>query len=83
MGARGAWVQKVSIACQKWFACFRAKNFNLNDEERSGRPQGFESQALEELLDEDPSQSTRQLAARLQVDRTTVLDRLYQTGKIL
>ncbi len=64
----------VSVrTCQNWFARFREGNFNLEDEERSGRPQELETNELESLLEEDPRQSTRELALKLQVDQSTVL----------
>jgi histone-lysine N-methyltransferase SETMAR len=68
--------------CQKWFARFRSENFHLDDEERSGKPQELYSDELQEFLEEDPSQSTYQLAARLQVDHKTVVNRLHEIGKI-
>lgn len=68
--------------CQEWFAQFRSKNYDLNDADRSGRPQKLKTDDLEALLDEDPSQSTRELGERLEVDHTTVLRRLHDMGKI-
>jgi len=68
--------------CQNWFARFKAGNFNLEDEERSGRPQELQSDELEALLDEDPRQSTRELALRLNVDQSTIVRRLHDLGKI-
>lgn len=69
--------------CRKWFSQFRNSNFSLDDEERSGRPQELHSDELQELLDEDAGQSTRQLAGRLQVSQSTVENRLHEMGKIL
>ena len=40
--------------CQKWFASFRSANFDLEDQDRSGRPQELETDELETLLKEDP-----------------------------
>ena len=68
--------------CQKWFARFRDGNFNLDDEERSSRPQELETTKLEKLLDEDPRQSSRELAVMLGVEHTTVLRHLHTLGKI-
>jgi transposase len=69
--------------CQNSFARFRNGNLNLNDEERSGRPQELEVDALQGLLNEDPRQSTWEMAERLQVFHKTVLNRLHEMGKIL
>ena len=57
--------------CQKWFAMFRSGDFDLEDKERSGRPQELETDNLEELLEEDPRQSTQELAEQLGVDHST------------
>ncbi len=59
--------------CQNWFARFRSGDFDLNDQERSGRPEELETDALQALLDEDPRQSTRDLAELLKVDQATVV----------
>ena len=67
---------------QNWFARFRNGKFTLEDDYRSGRPVELETDELEALLEEDPSQSTRELGNRLGVDHSTVLRRLDQLGKI-
>ena len=54
----------------------------MENEERSGRPQELQSDELEALLDEDPRQSTRELALRLNVDQSTINRRLHELGKI-
>ena len=69
--------------CQYWFQRFKAGNFSVEDEERSGRPENFEDKELQALLDEDPTQSENQLAQALGVDRSTVSRRLKKMGKIL
>ena len=46
--------------CQKWFAKFRSGDFDLEDKERSERPQELETDNLEELLEEDLRSSTRE-----------------------
>ena len=58
--------------CQNWFTRFRNGNFDLEDQERSGRPQELETDELEALLEEDPRQSTTELAKQLGVHQTTV-----------
>ena len=68
--------------CQRWFDRFRSEDFDLNDKERSGRPVEADDNRLEELLEEDPRQSSRELALALSVTHTTVLNRLHALGKV-
>ena len=68
--------------CQQWFVKFRNNNFDLEDEQRSGKPRQLTSDDLQALLDENPRQSTRELAETLHADQSTVACRLYGMGKI-
>jgi len=56
--------------------------FDLDDEQRSGRPQEMVSDDLQALLDQDPSQSTSELATQLNVDQSTISRRLNGMGKV-
>jgi len=58
-------------------------DFDLNDKARSRRPQETKDIALQELLDEDATQSTRFLAKRLPVNQSTIQRRLRAMGKVL
>ena len=64
--------------------CRRFKNndFKLEDKERSGAPRKFEDKELEEILDEDQSQTLAELGKTLQVDESTVSKRLKVLGMI-
>ena len=55
--------------------CFKSENFDLNDKGRSGRPIEASGSLLEELVEEDPRQSTRDLAIQLNFSFNTVLNR--------
>jgi histone-lysine N-methyltransferase SETMAR len=67
--------------CQKWFARFRDGNFQLEDQERAGRPRELNCEDLEAVVDENPRQSTRKLADILNFDQSTILRRLNEIGK--
>lgn len=68
--------------CRWWFARFKSGDFGTEDKERPGQPKKFEDEDLEELLDEDPCQTQKELAMGLNVDRATVSRRLRAMGKI-
>ena len=65
-----------------WFRRFKSGDFDVEDKERSGRPQIFEDQELATLLDEDSCQTQEELAEALGVDRTTISKRLKAMGMI-
>ena len=54
--------------CRDWFRRFKNNDFKLEDKERSGAPKKFENKELEEILDEDLSQTLAELGKTLQVD---------------
>ena len=58
--------------CRDWFRRFKNNDFKLKDKERSGAPKKFEDKELEEILDEDRSQTLAELGKTLQVDESTV-----------
>lgn len=68
--------------CRKWFEKFRCGNYDLDDEDRSGRPPELDTDDLEALLVQDPAQSSVSLAITLGVNQSTVLRRLHVMGKI-
>ncbi|KAG5317388.1 MOS1T transposase, partial [Pseudoatta argentina] len=61
---------------------FKNNDFELEDKERSGSPKKFQDKELEQLLDEDPSQTLPELGKILQVDESTVSKRLKGLGMI-
>ncbi|KAG5324946.1 MOS1T transposase, partial [Pseudoatta argentina] len=68
--------------CRDWFRPFKNNDFELEDKERSGAPKKFQDKELEQLLDEDPSQTLSELGKILQVDESTVSKRLKGLGMI-
>ena len=61
---------------------FKNNNFKLVDEKRSGALKKFEDKELEEILDEDRSQTPVELGKTLPVDKSTVSKRLKVLGMI-
>jgi len=77
------WTEKM--LCQKerlngGFHASKTKKFNLKDAARSGRPVGFDEDRLNQLLHENPRQSTRELAEQLTCDQKTVVNHLHSMG---
>ena len=68
--------------CRDWFPGFKNNDFKLEDKEHSGAPIKFEDKELEEILDEDRSQTLVELGRPLQVDESTVSKRLKMLGTI-
>ncbi|KAG5305967.1 MOS1T transposase, partial [Pseudoatta argentina] len=64
--------------CRDWFRRFKNNDFQLEDKERSGAPKKFQDKELEQLLDEDPSQTLSELGKILQVDESTVSKQLFK-----
>ncbi|KAG5321914.1 MOS1T transposase, partial [Pseudoatta argentina] len=69
--------------CRDWFRRFKNNDFELEDKERSGAPKKFQDKELEQLLDEDPSQTLSELGKILQVDESTVSKRLKERELLL
>ncbi|KAG5319652.1 MOS1T transposase, partial [Pseudoatta argentina] len=64
------------VTCRDWFRRFKNNDFEPEDKGRSGAPE------LEQLLDEDPSQTLSEFGKILQVDESTVSKRLKGLGMI-
>ena len=64
-------------SCREWF---KNGEFDVEDKERSGRPKVYENAELEALLDEDSSQTQKELA--LGVTQQTISYRLKSLGMI-
>ncbi|EZA54736.1 Histone-lysine N-methyltransferase SETMAR [Ooceraea biroi] len=65
---------------RKWFAKFRAGDFNLKDQERSGRPSTTDDDQIETLIENNPRYTTRELAEILKISKTTVHDHVVKLG---
>lgn len=72
----------VDRTAQKWFKHFKEGNFSLEDSPRSGRPSEFDEDRLNDLIHDDPRQTTRELAEKLGCGQTTVVRHLNTMGKV-
>ena len=67
---------------QWWFKKFCKGDESLEDEEHSGRPLEVDNNQLRAIIDADPLTTTREVAKELNVNHSTVVWHLKQTGKV-
>ena len=67
---------------QKWFSRFAVGNFELSDYPRSGRPVQLEEKQLNDLIHEDPRQTTREPAQKMGCSHDTIARHLHSLGKV-
>lgn len=58
--------------CEYWFKRFKGGDFDTNDKARKGRPGVCKSTEIKALLDENSSQTQKELAKSLGVSQKTV-----------
>ncbi|GBP89126.1 Mariner Mos1 transposase [Eumeta japonica] len=61
---------------------FKNGDFDVEDKDRSGRPKIYENAELEELLEENLSQTQKEVALTLEVTQQAVSHRLKSLGMI-
>ena len=54
---------------RRWFSRFKNGNFYLKDRSHTGRPTVFDEDRLNQLLHENPRQTTRELAEQMDCDK--------------
>ncbi|GBM80453.1 Histone-lysine N-methyltransferase SETMAR [Araneus ventricosus] len=59
-----------------WFRKFKAGNFDIEDEPRSGRPIEVDCEQLKHIIDQDRNVSTRTIAVELDVCQKTTVNAL-------
>lgn len=69
-------------ACEFWYRRFKSGDFDNSDKERDGRPTKFEDTELEKLMDQDCSQTQKELAESLSVTQQAISVRLKAMGMI-
>ena len=68
--------------CKKWFQRFRNGDFDLSYRERPGQPKKFEDEELEQLLEENSTQTEKKLAHALEVTQQAISHRLHRLERI-
>jgi [histone H3]-lysine36 N-dimethyltransferase SETMAR len=72
----------VERTARYWYAKFKNGNFDLKDSPRSGRPVELDEETLNELLHEDPRQTTREIAEKMKCSHITIERHLHSMGKV-
>ncbi|GBP67713.1 Mariner Mos1 transposase [Eumeta japonica] len=67
---------------REWFQKFKNGDFDVGDKDRSGRPKIYDDAEWDELLEEDSSQTQKELALTLEVAQQAVSHRLKSLGII-
>ncbi|KAG8239603.1 hypothetical protein J437_LFUL019245, partial [Ladona fulva] len=65
-----------------WYAKFKKGNFDLKDAPCYGRPVEFDEERLNQLLHENPRQTTRELAEKMECSHTAIEKNLHSMGKV-
>ncbi|XP_012060168.1 PREDICTED: histone-lysine N-methyltransferase SETMAR-like [Atta cephalotes] len=67
---------------RKWFARFKAGDFNLEDQERPGRPSITDEDQIKTLIENNPRYTTRKLAEMLNMSKSTIHKHFVKLGYI-
>lgn len=67
---------------QKWFLRFKNGDFGVQDHTHTGRPSNFCEEQLNQLIHDNPRQTTRELSLQLNCHHSTVADHLKSMGKV-
>jgi len=67
--------------CERWFQRFKIGDFDVADKEHE-KPKSTKTLELQALLDEDDSQTQKQLAEQLSISQQAASNRLREMGKI-
>lgn len=65
-----------------WFKRFKDGSFDLKDTHRTERPVQFDEERLNQLTNEDPHQTMRQLAAIMECSHSTIERHLHLMGNV-
>ena len=68
--------------CRKWFQRFRAGNFCLEDEERSGRPPQTDEDKIQDLVEKSRNLTVQEMSNVLKIPKTTIHRGLKKMGMV-
>lgn len=68
------------MAIRNWFTKFRSGNTTLKYKPRAVRPSILDDNLLKAILEQDPRQSKRNIAGRLNTPKSTVCRNLEKLG---
>ena len=71
-----------SRTCRKWFQRFKAGNFCLEDEERSGRPPQTDEDKVRDLVEKSRSLTVQEMSHVLKIPKTTIHRCLKKMGMV-
>ncbi|CAK9817716.1 Histone-lysine N-methyltransferase SETMAR [Anthophora plagiata] len=72
----------IITTVRNWFKRFRAGNFELKDEDRSGHPAMTDTDLIKAMLAETPRYSVREIVDATNIPRTTVHNHLIRMGYV-
>ena len=67
--------------CRDWFRRFKSGDYDLSNRDRGKPPKKFKDAELQALLDEDLTQTLKQLVKALGVDQGTISGKIQKEGK--
>ncbi|KOX75124.1 Histone-lysine N-methyltransferase SETMAR [Melipona quadrifasciata] len=67
---------------RKWFARFKAGDFNLKDQERSSRASTTDEDQIKTLIENNPCYTIRKLAEMLNMSKSTIHEHFVKPGYI-
>ena len=71
-----------SRTCRKWFHRFKAGNFCLQDEERSGRPSQTDEDIIRDLVEKSRSLTVQEMSNVLKIPKSTIHRCLKKMGLV-
>ena len=67
---------------RRWYRKLRVDQENIDDMPRSGRPSLVNNDNLQQLVEADPTQSSRILANQMGTSQSSVIRHLHEIGKV-